>query len=154
MRSGHQDCTLGRIFGLLRSRSGPSMRPGLEAGFLRSRLWRIEFRAWALGPSLWGGCQKGPGVFKPGLSWVCVFGPGLFFGGGAKGPDLVSGFGSACLSSGCSAWAFLRGGRRSRPGFWLRVCLSWGPVSGSDSGCLGGLGFGRGAKRVQTLFPF
>ena len=126
-------------------------------GFGRFGLWGLEGLGFGLGflggVGVWGLDFGGFGVWALGSGGFGVW-AGLFFGGGAKGPDLVSGFGSACLSSGCSAWAFLRGGRRSRPGFWLRVCLSWGPVSGSDSGCLGGLGFGRGAKRVQTLFPF
>ena len=76
-------------------------------------------------PGLWGlifgeGAKKSGPAFrlKVCLSWVCVFGPGLFLGG-AKGPDPVSGLGSACLGSACSNL-----------------------VSGLGSGCLGGLDFG------------
>ena len=120
-------------------------------GGLGFGVWRV----WGLGWAFLGAKRSGPAFrLRVCLSWVWVFEPGLF--GGPKGPDPVSGLGSACLGSGCSGLGFffggpngpdpvsglgsaclgsrrsgLRfffwGGRRSRPNFWFRVCLLWRP---------------------------
>ena len=87
------------------------------------------------------------------LSWA--------FLGGPKGPDALSGLGSACVGSGCTGLCFFWGGRRSRPGFRLRGPWPFGgpkgpdPLSGLGSACLGSGVWAcafLGGQKVQTGF--